>query len=550
MLAAGWLVPFLALSIPQSSETEQVSVRGRFLHPDGAPAADVRIRMHGWRANSDRVLRHGVPETWKDIEAATDVEGRFRLSFVAPPAYQFILEAELEGHAKEKWALARPRAWPGGRPGGRRSTTRGRSRGPRPRRGGSTARGNLEASGDHGGSQPYPADVYAARREETREGYYARGNADGRFRIGGLPEGTCQLELFLEGGVRVLGPVVEVVPGESAEMDVVYAGPDVGARIHTVISPRRVKGAYPRLESITLERPGMEPLRPTPSESATSGFDFDGLAPDSYALVVDDPSFEPVRLEGIRPGEGRVRVLLEGRGAIHLDVRDATTGRPLERYSVGLHMENESFPPIESPHFKVRGGGEWVHVGRNASSVLLTEDRNPPEGGRFTGIPPARYTLVVGGCGRASVFLPLEVDANQVPSLQVDLVKGGRIDGQVTDAPTLAPIARATVELFRPGDELEDPRGSYTLSGPRHPWSLGQGRAVAKDETDADGRYGLVHVAPGVYTLRLRTPDGREVLLEGLVVQDETGQTHDVPVPPGPDMRRLLLEEAMADPAE
>ena len=75
---------------------------GRMLLPEGGPAVDVPLKLHGWPGNSAELAEYGRTVEWEDVEVRSDIEGRFAVEFVPPPPYQFILDAKADGYAEAR----------------------------------------------------------------------------------------------------------------------------------------------------------------------------------------------------------------------------------------------------------------------------------------------------------------------------------------------------------------------------------------------------------------------------------------------------------------
>src|SRR5690606_13054794 len=65
------------------------------------PIAGVSADVHGWGANSERMDAHSAehgPVAWEDPpELVTGADGRFEISFVPPPPFQFTLDLDKDG---------------------------------------------------------------------------------------------------------------------------------------------------------------------------------------------------------------------------------------------------------------------------------------------------------------------------------------------------------------------------------------------------------------------------------------------------------------------
>ncbi len=352
---------------PAPGET-LAELRGRFVLPDGRPASGVALRVHGWEANSERVMKHGRPLDWTHPETTTDAEGRFTFRFDPPLAFQFTLDATLAGYANVswRWSSLPPREVTdvGEVTLLRSGLVRGRVVDAR----GVAAPGGWivygEALGTKGGEGRDTTQVRASTDPVTAE-----------FALEGLPPGPAMLKLYSRIANWIDGPRVEVRAAEEVTADIVYDGPDNSRRIVVITFNRRCHVfSNPASGSIVLHGAGEERTAKRIAGSSQS-WSFENLEPGAYDIEIRDPLFEPWRQNGVRTGTS-VDAHLVGNAAVKLAVRDAE-GNAIDNYRLRLRYPGASFMPNE---FEVRAAGEPAPVDgvyRGLMPTARTDSKRP-----------------------------------------------------------------------------------------------------------------------------------------------------------------------------
>ncbi|MCA8957935.1 MAG: hypothetical protein KDC87_17805, partial [Planctomycetes bacterium] len=465
--------------------------RGRCIDLRGSPLVGVKVRLHGWESNEERMdehrKRHGAVD-WKDPEAVeTGRDGRFEIQFDPPPPYQFALDLTLVGHIEMtgRWHAVEPRSV--------------KDFGDISMVAGCTVRGRVEdTTGQPIANASLDVDQYdtPARRAETgihaRRYCHAQSQADGAFLFDRMMSpGQWSLRVSNETVVR---PDPMVVPPNTPEwsMTVVVRGrtesPDIrGDVVDEAGVP--VRGA----------RLGTEP--PGRGYSATMSRR-DGVfelrqakgAPPTVKLRVEREGYEvQVTEKEYAWGTQGVRVTLRAGLDVEVLVTDADTGKPIESYGVIAHPDPAHWRRISSRDGRRRARGE--HAGGLAT---------------LRGLRRGPYLFLVdpdGDTWRNSGFRNFQVADAGPRRLEVQLSRG--ISRVVTVQTSRgSPLAGSHVELLEPiGDERVD--FTTTCVHPNRSASMSSKHCAqlwAEADTDEAGR-ATVCAPPGArYVLRIRGP--------------------------------------------
>lgn len=460
-------------------EPQLAEIRGRFLLPGGAPAIGVELEVHGWQSNQENVIKFGLPEHWEDPIGSSDQDGRFSIRLDPPQAFQFVLEAKLEGWctANWRWSQIEPRAIvevgdvelvQGGSIRGRVVDSNGKA--------------------VAGGWMVYGESTTPVKRSDPsggRDSTDVRAPADestGEFLLEDVPPGRIRLKAYSRIANWIEGPGVDVRAGEETQADITYTGPDNESRIVVKTFCRPFHVFSDDAEEILLSAPGQETRKASKIERSSQSFAFDDLPPGSYTVEIRDAIFQPWSKSGVRPGE-TVSANLKGSAAVALQVVDEVTVLPIERFALDVRFEQVNFHP-------------------NLFRVIEAKDALPP-GGLIEGLIPKNQTLIVRADGYAPREIPLpDLQSGETRSVMARVGRGKSLVGRTVAGAAKKAVGGVRVVLLparKPGER------SSIILGERDP-------AARSTESDAEGRFSFTMLPPGSFHLRGR-------LGESLVVQ-------------------------------
>lgn len=471
IVALSLLAPQPATPLQDDQGLKKPAVlEGRFLLPDGTPAEGVHLSVMGWGANQERILEYGEPRNWNDPTGETDADGRFQIRFVPPRAYQFVLDAILEGYAETSWRWGEikfgerkdlgditlvPECTVVGRVVDRDGNTL--TYGWRV-----TARTSIRRPG---GSGRDATTVRASIDAKT-----------GEFRLEGVLAGRARIRGGHYHGVYTNEVMVNAVAGKGNFVELVYGGPNLHRRISVRHSSHPFYSCEPASESIKIIATDGTERTAVHVEGSAQNMAFDELPEGVYRVEIDDPLYEFWSRDGVRPGD-RVDAMLTGAGTLELEVVDGETGRQIPRYGLRVVFHEPNPSPIEYE--------------------LLPDGSIPPLDGFFEGIIATNLRLIVRQNGRAVQQVEVEgLTRGERRSVRVELDRGTQLVGRVLDAAG-APLAGVQVE-----------RTTGTVAGvPKNVSEYGPSGPLPNLEetyhTDREGRFVVTGGAVGMQTFRV-----------------------------------------------
>jgi protocatechuate 3,4-dioxygenase beta subunit len=312
---------------------------------------------------------------------------------------------------------------------------------------------------------------------------------DGRFVFRGLEAGDYTLTAKLSGyGQAVLDPVKLLEDGGPEPLKLVLAP---GATISGFLRDGTGNGAPGWL--VTARRAGesrrafgLGALRTEEPSGADGAFLLEGLAEgETYDLQVMGPAgLGPRRADVTAPADD-VEITVTGVGQIRGRVADAESGGPVADFEVLYRPD-------------ARGGARFYFGGGRGGP-----GRPEPfhaEDGTFSldEVPAGRWTVEVKAEGyQPGTASGVVVEEGQsAEGVDIALSRGGTISGQVLESRSGSPVLDATVRVELSGGELGMPRM--------------MGEAGNEAMTDAEGRYEVMGLAPGTWSVTASHPDWSE----------------------------------------
>jgi len=450
---------------------------GRLVDEAGAPLAGVTLHTSGWEANSDRVRAFGRPTGWSNpAPVETDAEGRFRVAFVPPRAYQFTLSASAAGRGGASWR------WSSVAPGAELDL-------------GTTV---LEPEAlitgfivDGAGqllTEGWRVSAYHNWNSgiDGRSSVGANAQVDpqtGEFRITGLPPGRIRIDASA-GSIRIPERWVETKAGEATQVELRYDGPDPRRKLVVSISTRPFHPFRPEPGTVHAVGPDGVRFALAPEPGRANDWYAPDVRPGTYRVEIRDPRFLAWTQDAVPTGQA-ARVRLEGSAALVVRVVDGDSGAPVDAYALDVGYRNVNFSPNV---FRVR----------EASAAA-------PAGARYTGIVPGDLTLEVQAEGWPRAALAVDqLGPGETREVEVRLVRATPLVGRVVDHAG-RPLAGIEVQITRgevPGHD-EPAGGTRHTSGSAfgRSFSVQIGYRDAAAVTAADGSFTFEGRGAGPHTL-------------------------------------------------
>jgi hypothetical protein len=373
-------------------------IRGRFL-VEGRPVDGVQLALIGWPASEERLIEQGDPGDWRNPQPViTGNDGVFSIRLDPPPAYQFALDAKLEGFGGVSWRWDQLSADGVHDLGDVILARSGCIEGSLVGADGAPLVGTFYVYAE-GLSEPEGSAVVAT----SVEAMVAPGT--GRFRLEDAPAGRVELSVHSELTGWFEGPTVIVRGGETTETLILYSGPGLEGRIVVTAFSEPFFRFLPEEGSVKLYRDGrlVGPARKLPGSAST--YAFDNLEAGAYEARIEDPLFEPWSAAEIRPGEA-VEAPLSGSSAARLTVVDEQSGEPVAGLRLVVRFHQLSGYPLV---FEVGS------LSRDGHQTLVD------------GLIPCSQTFVLSAPGYVSKEVVVEgLAASEVVDVRASLSRAGR----------------------------------------------------------------------------------------------------------------------------
>jgi hypothetical protein len=513
--------PSTTSSLPIRVDEDHAEIRGRFVSTDASPVARVPIELTTAAANGARASSHDGAGAEGQAKAMSNERGRFSIVFVPLRAAKYDMNATPESLCPLRWRWERI------------------DRGERIdlgdivlSRGGSITGRVLDPDG-----RPIAGTAWTVNADQPLLGVATRRStvhvsvrtdATGAFELRDVPPGPTHLRVDRDGTSPFAGPDVNVHSGEVLHVDLKCPDPTAVTRISVLVScPPYVTGLHacmnPSQVDAILLSGVVRTLAADPSKGSTRAFTFDGLAPGTYSLRVEDPRYLPWSMDGVAPGSV-VEARLKGSASVRLALTDAASSAPITRCSV--HAE------VDDP--------QWI---RSVSSfVPLREDCDLSlTSGLVDGLLPIDQTLIVSAPGYADSYVhDAPLNAGEVRAVSVRMSRGATLSGRVLESDHRTPAKHATVRLELPIAGADSPS---TL--------LEDSNSVLATTTDTDGRFSFDRLRPGVH--RVQASSSRAIyssISEVRIAGDERPTGIEIILPTSTRLRGRILAPAGASFSE
>ncbi|MFT7679428.1 MAG: hypothetical protein ACI8QC_003430 [Planctomycetota bacterium] len=481
-LLCSWTA-FAILAMPAAAQADEpTTLSGMLELPDGTPAAGATLTIKGWGANSQRTQAFGAPKNWKDPDPVTaDEHGAFTFSFLAPRAYQFVLDADLGEYPTEGWR------WSSLEPGGTKDLGTVSFREP------CFVVGHIEGRDGEilvDGWRVMGRSLVRDGRERSASTLHAvPDKASGEFRIGPFPPGSVEFYTRSTIKARTGKLKVQAKPGEPVSVVLKYEGPDMRKRVvfSTYASPYYgfdLKGqSYGIREAensnlVLLDPDGVVLQHAKHVQGTSQDWEFTDVGPGEHVVELRDPRFLSKRFDAVVASQS-YRLNLVGSASLQLTVLDQE-GSPLEAYGLWVGYEGVNFSPNE---YRVRSDGTRA-----------------PVDGLVTGVVPGNILVELHGPGGTKLRHAVgEVAAGETREVSLRFGASVPLLGQVRDAAG-KPAAGITVEYTR---------GAYAGLANGGSASIGSSEGVIRIggiegslQTDEQGAFRIENLDAGPWTLR------------------------------------------------
>jgi hypothetical protein len=258
--------------------------------------------------------------------------------------------------------------------------------------------------------EPAPGRIAIAQGRRSVE---ARANADGTFRLCGVPVET-DLRIYVTSvGSETPSPTIVRIkaPGRFASVDLALEAIGQGTAVYTGIVL-----ADSTEQPVAEAQVAFSDLARVVTTDALGAFRLDSIPPGEHQLVVRRLGFAPVTTTVVlRPGERRKQTILLARSITLDSVRIVAT--ELDRAMISFEDHRRAglgsfltraelatqetltaaavLQTLRGLHLAHgRGGIAWVVSGRGTQSLMATSLRQGDRNDRAAGAPPACYALV------------------------------------------------------------------------------------------------------------------------------------------------------------
>jgi RNA polymerase sigma factor (sigma-70 family) len=429
------------ITLKLAGPSDGLTLTGRVLRPDGAPAAGVLVRAE--REGRRTGMPAGAAESGPD--------GSFQMALAAPARTRVVAWHPQDGFAESLVDLSSSSAAP--------------------------IELRLQSGAVIGGTvkwndgAPAAGISVAVTRQEGMVVYAsATSGEDGRFQIGSLADGRYTVR-----ATRKLGPwnrwtsreqpslrLIDLGAGER-RLDVELIVARGGKRISGTVAWKDGKPAVgtrviaSREENGRAYKPHQHHIEHSGSASEDGRFVIDDVEEGSFTLWADRPGSPEAQQTGVQAGRNDVRIVLKD-GASVAGVVVGGDRRPMVDFSI------QAVPaalPNETPQQRFTR----EDAARNGERLQV---RDPAGAFELTGLPAGSYELKVttstGGATRSVTV----AEGERKTGLRLEIGGGARVTGKVVEHGSGAPLAGLRVSSNIAGRWLEaktNQEGGFELDG-------------------------------------------------------------------------------------
>lgn len=480
----------------------QVVLRGRFVTSAGHPLAGVpySLGVGGAIQGTGRPIDPPEPVGLDGLGGASEADGRFELSFPPVDTHSVLLLTKAVGYSRVAWEVDQKPA--GEYDFGDVTLYRGATL---------TAR-IVDASGQPmtGLSWRLSATVTGVLADNAAYQLRASAQSDpvsAEVRLEGLLPGLNRISLRSDTSDQAPFELF-VSEGESISRDFVYSGADPRRRLAVSASVRpHVAVPMDLAHFHVIGQDGVRHTGPVHLDGLSALF-FEGLEPGMYALEIDDPRFEFVRLEGQATGT-IAQPRLCGNSGFLVSVLDPQ-GNPVEVDSIEVELRDVNFLPNA---FRARAGKELL------------------AGGMLRGCIQGDYVLRVNHEGSKATAFVDALAAGEIRPVVLQLGLETRIAGRLLDERG-APQAGVEILALRPAEESDSEASPIHRKGFMSSPIERFRKELASAVTDDQGNFTLALEEAGRVLLRAKNALCTVVLGETLELtpgEERSGLSFSLP---------------------
>lgn len=335
-------------------------------------------------------------------------------------------------------------------------------------------------------------------------GRTATTDAKGFYEFAHIKPGYYSLEAVAEGHAQLLKSRQNLEQGREHEINLELAA---GLRLAgTVVDPegQPVEGA-----DVTVTSMSAKAVYNKSTRTDTAGrFEFIGVSDAPYKIRVKAGQYQPREVKPILGGNEDVRIPLETKAAVRIQVTDAN-GRAVTRYRMLVLRTFEKgnqlgkvpgMRPVNVNNRKIKNG-EFVFQGLDQGKFIaqITPLKNGP---KFAKAFSAPFNITGG---------------EEKPLVKIKVSEGAKIIGQVVDA-NGAPVAGATVQSNLSGIMEDIPVfGALAAAQPKR-------ITKSKAKTDGNGMFSMGQMSAGNYQFTITHSNFCTEVITGVAIPAE-GET-------------------------